>query len=61
VFLDDGSINSRLLLGATPGRLATLRLDMGVAIVELQDIGGTMTVIGRQSIVSMLERAAVHP
>ena len=57
VFLDNGSINSRLLLGATPGRLATLRMDMGVAIVELQDSSGTMTVIGRQSIVSMLERA----
>ncbi len=61
VFLDNGSINSRLLLGATPGRLATLRMDMGVAIVELQDSSGTMTVIGRQSIVSMLERAADHP
>ena len=56
VFLDDGSVDTRLLLGATPGRLATLRMNMGVAIVELQDSGGTMTVIGRQSIISMLER-----
>ncbi len=57
VFLDDGSLDTRLLLGATPGRLATLRMDMGVAIVELQDSSGTMTVIGRQSIISMIERA----
>jgi hypothetical protein len=61
VFLDDGSVDTRLLMGATPGQLATLRMDMGVAIVELQDIGGTMTVIGRQSIVSMLERANDQP
>ncbi len=57
VFLDDGSVDTRLLLGSTPGQLATLRIDMGVAIVELQDITGTMTVIGRQSIISLLERA----
>jgi hypothetical protein len=61
VFLDDGSVDTRLLLGVTPGRLATLRMDMGVAIVELQDSGGTMTVIGRQSIVSMLKRANDQP
>jgi hypothetical protein len=61
VFLDDGSVNTRLLLGATPGRLATLRMDMGVAIVELQDSTGTMTVIGRQSIISMLETGLSAP
>jgi hypothetical protein len=58
VFLDDGSVSTRLLLGSTPGQLATLRVDMGVAIVELQDSRGTMTVIGRESIASMLEREA---
>ena len=61
VFLDDGSLDTRLLLGATPGRLATLRMDMGVAIVELQDSSGTMTVIGRQSIISMLETGLSAP
>ncbi len=61
VFLDDGSVDTRLLLGATPGRLATLRMDMGVAIVELQDSRGTITVVGRQSIVSMLETGLSAP
>lgn len=56
VFFDDGSVNTRLLLGSTPGGLATLRVDAGVAIVELQENKGTMTVVGRQSIVSVLER-----
>ena len=55
VFFDDGSVDTRLLLGSTPGQLATLRVDMGATIVELHDSTGTMTVIGRQSIISLLE------
>ncbi len=58
MFLDDGSVQSRLLLGATPGHLATLRIDQGVAVVELHEQAGALTVIGRQSIVTMLEREA---
>ncbi len=58
VFLDDGSVETRLLLGSATGQLVTLRIDMDVAIVELGPRTGTMTVIGRQSIVGLLENAA---
>ncbi len=58
VFLDDGSVDTRLLLGSATGQLVTMRIDMGVAIVELEPSTGTMTVIGRQSIVGLLEKAA---
>jgi len=58
VFLDDGSVETRLLLGSATGQLVTLRIDMDVAIVELGPRTGTMTVIGRQSIVGLLEKAA---
>ncbi len=58
VFLDDGSVDTRLVLGSTGDHVATLRVDQGVAIVELHERAGVMTVIGRQSIVSMLEQAA---
>ena len=60
VFLEDGSVDTRLLLGSTPDHLATLRLDQGVAVVELTEQPGAMTVIGRQSIVGMLEREAAR-
>jgi hypothetical protein len=55
VFLDDGSLDTRLVLGYTGRHVATLRLDSGITIVELHDRSSTMTVIGRQSIVGMLE------
>ncbi len=55
VFLDDGSVDTRLVLGSTPDHLATFRLDQGIAVIELSEQPGTMTVIGRHSIVSMLE------
>jgi hypothetical protein len=58
VFLDDGSVQTRLLLGSTPDHLATLRIDQGVAVVELVAHPGSMTVVGRQSIASMLQREA---
>ncbi len=58
VFLDDGSVDTRLLLGSATGQLVTMRINMGVAIVELEPSTGTMTVIGRQSIVGLLEKAA---
>jgi len=58
VFLDDGSVDTRLLLGSATGQLVTMRISMGVAIVELGPSTGTMTVMGRQSIVGLLEKAA---
>jgi hypothetical protein len=57
VFLDDGSVHTRLLLGFTPRQIATLRVDEGGAIVELHDRSMMMTVIGRRSIVAMLNDA----
>ena len=57
VFLDDGSIETRLVLGNTPSYVATLRVDQGGAVVELHDRAIMMTVIGRKSIVSRLEEA----
>jgi hypothetical protein len=57
VFLDDGSVHTRLLLGFTPRQVATLRIDEGGAIVELHDRSMMMTVIGRRSVVGMLEDA----
>ena len=58
VHLDDGSIDARLVLGFTPRHVATLRIENEMAIVELRDRSGTMTVVGRQSIVGMLQEAA---
>ncbi|MFB3139476.1 MAG: hypothetical protein ACE10B_09675 [Phycisphaerales bacterium] len=58
VHLDDGSIDARLVLGFTPGHVATLRIENEMAIVELRDRSDTMTVVGRQSIVGMLQEAA---
>ena len=58
VFLDDGSVHTHLLLGFTPRQVATLRIDQGRAIVELHDRSMMMTVIGRRSVVGMLEEAA---
>jgi hypothetical protein len=57
VFLDDGSVHTRLVLGFTPRQVATLRVDEGGAIVELHDSSRMMTVIGRNSVVGMLEEA----
>jgi len=57
VFFDDGSVHTRLLLGFTPRQVATLRIDEGGAIVELHDRSMMMTVIGRKSIVGMLDEA----
>ncbi len=57
VFLDDGSVHTRLLLGFTPRQVATLRIDEGGTIVELHDRSMMMTVIGRRSVVEMLEDA----
>jgi hypothetical protein len=57
VFIDDGSVHTRLLLGFTPRQVATLRMDEGGAIVELHDRSMMMTVIGRRSVVGMLEDA----
>ena len=55
VFLDDGSLDARLLLGFTRNQVVTLRSEHNVTVVELHDPATTMTVIGRQSIVGMLE------
>ena len=55
VFLGDGSLDARLLLGFTRSQVATLRSEGDVTVVELHDPATTMTVIGRQSIVGMLE------
>jgi hypothetical protein len=57
VFLDDGSVHTRLLLGFTPRQIATLRVDEGGTIVELHDRSMMMTVIGRRSIVALLDDA----
>jgi hypothetical protein len=57
VFLDDGSVHTRLLVGFTPRQIATLRVDEGGAIVELHDRSMMMTIIGSRSIVGMLEDA----
>jgi len=60
VFFDDGSITPHLVLGSTPGRLATMRIGTpaDVAIVELHEHVGSMTVIGRRSIIGLLEQEA---
>ena len=58
VFLDDGSIDTRLLLGYTERHVATLRINEDITIVELHDRSSMMTVIGRQSIVGTLEEHA---
>ncbi len=58
VFLGDGSLGAALLVGFTPHHAATLRVDAGAAVVELHDRSTVMTVIGRQSIVGLLEEAA---
>ena len=60
VFFDDGSVTTRLVLGSTPGRLATMRIaaPADVAIVELHEHVGSMTVIGRRSIIGLLEQQA---
>ena len=54
VFLDDGSLDTRLLLGFTRNQVVTLRRDGPVTVVELHDPATSMTVVGRQSIVEML-------
>jgi hypothetical protein len=65
VFLEDGPVGARLVLGATPGHLAILRLNQGVAVIELEAAPGRLTVVGRQSIAGLLEaevrRAARRP
>ena len=55
VFLEDGSLDPRLLLGFTRSQVATLRSEGEVTVIELHDPATMMTVIGRQSIVGMLE------
>ncbi len=55
VFLDDGSLDTRLLLGFTPRHAATLRVEDQVTVIELHEPPLKMTVIGRQSIVGRLE------
>lgn len=50
----EGPLDPRLLVGYTPSQVACLRLEGRAAIVELQDPGAPLTVIGRQSIASML-------
>ena len=58
VFLDDGSLDTRLVLGFTHGHIATLRVDDGVSVVELHDRSAGMTVYRGRSIVGMLQDAA---
>lgn len=58
VFFDDGSLDTRLVLGFTDGHLVTLRVDEGVSIVELHEKETMVTVYRGQSVVGMLEDAA---
>ncbi len=58
VFFENGPVDARMLVGATPGHLAILRLNQGFAVIELQEAPGTLTVVGRQSIAGLLEAEA---
>lgn len=58
VFFDDGSLDTRLVLGFTHGQVATLRVDDGVSVVELRDRSSSMTVYRSRSIIGMLQDAA---
>lgn len=58
VFVADGSVSPRLLLGFTERQLATLEANPNGISVELLDRPVELTVIGRQSIASLLEEVA---
>ena len=59
VFLDDeGSIEPQLIIGFTPGYIATLHARSDTAVVELNDHPAKLTVVGRQSIVDYLRERA---
>jgi hypothetical protein len=53
-FLDDGSIETRLVLGHTPRALATLNVRDGRTFVELRDRSEVLEVVGKQSILEFL-------
>ena len=57
VFLSDDSLAPQLQLGFTRAQVVTLRREGTITVVELHDPATTMTVIGRQSIVGMLEES----
>jgi hypothetical protein len=62
IFIDDGSLDPRLLLGSTRQSMAVLMIDDQATLVELRDRPANLTVVGRQSIVDFLEsRATKRP
>ena len=54
LFMEDGSLDPRLLLGFTRSQVATLRRNGHVTVVELHNPTTSMTVVGRESMVGML-------
>jgi hypothetical protein len=53
-FLDDQSLQPRLVLGHTPQSIATLNVKDRRVFVELRDRPEVLEVIGKQSIVEFL-------
>lgn len=58
-FLDDGSLDTQLVLGHTPRSMASLRGDQRAALVELRDRPQSITIIGRESILAYLNARAL--
>lgn len=59
IFLDDGALQPRLVIGATREHIVTLVVENGAAVVKTLDKPASMTIVGRQSIADMLkERSA---
>lgn len=57
-FLDDGSLETRLVIGDTPHALATLTVRGDQTFIELRSRPETLEIVGKQSIVEYLRQQA---
>lgn len=58
IFIDDGTLDPRLLLGSTRQSMAVLVVDGQSILVELRERPSNLTVVGRQSIIDFLNSRA---
>jgi hypothetical protein len=58
IFIDDGTLDPRLLLGSTRQSMAVLVVDNQSILVELRERPSNLTVVGRQSIIDFLNSRA---
>jgi hypothetical protein len=57
-FLDDGSLEARLLIGATSDHVAMFKIVENTTVIELLDRPNALTVVGGQSIIEAMEEHA---